>query len=203
MWVVDSLAFFLSWMNLLKFSIGFPSIGPLVLILLKMMLHDVPKFTVLAVILIIAFSGVVSLLIQGTIANMPNMVGVQFENITLEEIDTILFQDRLQLMALNFLGAEDLDFDQVSRFIGVGGVITMSLFVVVLVIAFLNMLIAAMAYTFASIYEDSETTFKILRAKSILEMDEVMCLQGVGWVETDRITSFPSDAEIVAAMRTQ
>ena len=181
--VFDAFVFFIVYIHSLNISIGFPSIGPLVLILQKTLLEDIPKFVLMGTVLVFSFAGPLGILLRH--AQEKNELSVDST-----------FLGQFHSLSLGLLGIFDFEIEATRDAAGILGFGVILTFNIVLVIAFLNMLIAAMSYTFANIYENVESTFRLHRAKYIIDMDDAFDIHHLAWKSSQRVTAFPTNADL-------
>eukprot|EP00455_Lapot_gusevi_P012680 TRINITY_DN1605_c0_g1_i4.p1 TRINITY_DN1605_c0_g1~~TRINITY_DN1605_c0_g1_i4.p1 ORF type:complete len:685 (+),score=183.66 TRINITY_DN1605_c0_g1_i4:122-2176(+) len=148
-----ALASLSSWMYMLFFLLGFRLTGPFIVMMYRMLVVDVSRFTCLVLVFFMGFS--------------------QAMYVLFEDDGAIAFAVRLKALFLAMLGDFDFDEYQGNRF-PVLAITLLVIFVVVVSIMLLNILVAMMGDTYGNITEEADKQWSLERARIMFSLQNEM-----------------------------
>jgi hypothetical protein len=142
-----------AWMYLLFFLLGFRLTGPFIVMLYRMLVLDVSRFSVLVIVFFLGFS--------------------QALYVIFDDDGFLPFFARIKALFLAMLG--DFDFDEYadSRFPAIA-VTLLVVFVVVVTIMLLNILIAMMGETYGKVADEADKQWSLERARIMFSIQNEM-----------------------------
>jgi len=174
-----AIAYVLAWIRLLKYAVGTVQFGPFVLMVGRIILHVIPKYVAIFIVLLLGFSGGFSI-VMGVVSQQDDFSSYG---------NTILWG------ILTFLGVGDMDFLAIYDEGGVVAAAFSLIFLVLVILVLLNLLIAQMNDTYSNVASDINAEYLLQKADYINGADEITfkSVKEKHWIDYEEIEKAPDE----------